>query len=183
MAQQGPSRPLRPIAPRMAPDPPAPGPPADEGKIKRASAACGECKRRRTKCSADTTGSPCTECALHGRECVIDEFADKRRKVAAKRAQEDLKYYRGFVEELLEAIQIGHRESVEAIIDVIRSGASHEQIRTVISNSLGRDMKAGKRKAADLDGSIVTARSTPDGTMSSQTPDGVASGRTPDGWT
>ncbi|KKK19534.1 hypothetical protein ARAM_006861 [Aspergillus rambellii] len=133
MADQGPPRPnFRPIAPRLVPDPPAQKN-SDDGRTKRASTACAECKRRRTKCSADNTGTPCTECALHNRECIIDEFADKRRKVAAKRAQEDLKYFRGFLEQLLEAIRYGDRTNVEILIEAIRTGASHEEIHSVIS--------------------------------------------------
>ncbi|KAB8075762.1 hypothetical protein BDV29DRAFT_155415 [Aspergillus leporis] len=144
MAQQGSSRPFRPIAPRTLPDPlppPTGGGGPEEGKIRRASAACTECKRRRTKCSADTTGSPCAECALHGRDCVIDEFADKRRKVAARRAQEELRYYRGFVEQLLKAIRFGEGTDVDVIVAAIRSGASHDEIRAVVRDSLGRDAK------------------------------------------
>lgn len=54
MAQQGSTRPFRPIAPRTLPGPlpPPPAPPGggvEEVKIRRASAACTECKRRRTK--------------------------------------------------------------------------------------------------------------------------------------
>ncbi|KAI2879729.1 hypothetical protein CBS13152_9230 [Aspergillus niger] len=86
-------------------------------------------------CSADTTGTPCAECALHDRECVIDEFADKRRKVAAKRAQEDLKYYRGFVEQLLEALRSSDCATIDGILDVIRSGATHDEIRAVLARS------------------------------------------------
>ncbi|KJK63616.1 hypothetical protein P875_00064916 [Aspergillus parasiticus SU-1] len=92
-------------------------------------------------CSADTTGPPCTECALHRRDCVIDEFADKRRKVAARRAQEELRYYRGFVEQLLKAIRHGEGTDVEAIVAVIRSGASHDEIRAVVRGFLKRDAK------------------------------------------
>ncbi|GJP95745.1 transcriptional regulator family: Fungal Specific TF [Aspergillus niger] len=135
MAQQGSGKPFRPIAPRRIPEPPTPAAAPEEGKIKRASTACGECKRRRTKCSADTTGTPCAECALHDRECVIDEFADKRRKVAAKRAQEDLKYYRGFVEQLLEALRSSDCATIDGILDVIRSGATHDEIRAVLARS------------------------------------------------
>ncbi|KAF7593934.1 hypothetical protein BBP40_010441 [Aspergillus hancockii] len=144
MAQQGSSRPFRPIAPRALPDPlpsPSGGGAPEEVKIRRASAACTECKRRRTKCSADTTAPPCTECALHGRECVINEFADKRRKIAARRAQEEVKYYRVFVDQLLEAIRLGDGPEVDAILAVIRSGASHNEIRAVVRNALGRDAK------------------------------------------
>lgn len=53
MAHQSSSRPLRPLAPRtasggLAPANPDPSP-NEEHKVKRASMACAECKRRRTK--------------------------------------------------------------------------------------------------------------------------------------
>ncbi|PLB55375.1 hypothetical protein P170DRAFT_470794 [Aspergillus steynii IBT 23096] len=167
MAQQGPSRPLRPIAPRSFPDPPTPGPPPEEGKIKRASMACTECKRRRTKCNAaETAGSPCSECALHGRECIVDEFADKRRKISAKRTEESLKFYRGFVEELLEAIRSGDGPSIESIVNIIRSGASHKEIHSVITQILSQKPRE--------DGDLLDFRknATPDGKMPDMTPDG-----------
>ncbi|KAE8155393.1 hypothetical protein BDV40DRAFT_283838 [Aspergillus tamarii] len=173
MAQQGSSRPFRPIAPRTLPDPlpPPPAPPGrgvEEVKIRRASAACTECKRRRTKCSADTTGPPCAECALHGRDCVIDEFADKRRKVAARRAQEELRYYRGFVEQLLKAIRHGEGTDVEAIVAVIRSGASHDEIRAVVRGLLKRDTKGEE----DMPDSVGQGTETDD----------TSKGLTPEGW-
>ncbi|KAE8144106.1 hypothetical protein BDV25DRAFT_167645 [Aspergillus avenaceus] len=169
MAHQGSSRSFRPIAPRAVPDPPPPTPgggPPEEVKIKRASAACTECKRRRTKCSADTTGAPCAECALHGRECVVDEYADKRRKVAARRAQEELRYYRGFVEQLLKAIRYGDRPNVDAIVNIIRSGATLEEIRLAVRESLKKDLTVDEDLPDALGQGIesdeVTKDSTPD---------------------
>ncbi|PLN77210.1 hypothetical protein BDW42DRAFT_6832 [Aspergillus taichungensis] len=168
MAQQGSSRPFRPIAPRAVAESPMPGPPIEEpnNKIKRASTACAECKRRRTKCSADTTGTPCTECALHNRECIIDEFADKRRKVAARRAHEDLKYYRGFLEQLLTAIRYCNQSTVDSIIDLIRSGASEEEIQNTVSQLASERLK----EQGPLSASHPTRV---DGDASSVTPDGI----------
>ncbi|GKZ37299.1 hypothetical protein AbraIFM66950_008785 [Aspergillus brasiliensis] len=179
MAQQGSGKPFRPIAPRRIPEPPTPAAAPEEGKIKRASTACGECKRRRTKvktplplpslarlCSADTTGTPCAECALHDRECVIDEFADKRRKVAAKRAQEDLKYYRGFVEQLLEALRYSDHATIDGILDVIRSGATHDEIRAVLARSAPKDginIPDGVDSVATDGNNSPPANSKPDG--------------------
>ncbi|KAA8644465.1 Zn(II)2Cys6 transcription factor domain-containing protein [Aspergillus tanneri] len=129
--------------------------------------ACTECKRRRTKCNAaDTAGSACSECALHGRECIVDEFADKRRKIAAKRTEETLKYYRGFVDELLEAIRTGDSASIEMMVDVIRSGASHKEIHSVITRILNQNPTDDK-KPADA---VNNART--DGKMPDMPPDG-----------
>ena len=66
---------------------------------------------------------------------MIDEFADKRRKVAAKRTQEDLKYYRGFLEELIGALRFGDDLTVDGIVDTIRSGATYDEIRAFLARS------------------------------------------------
>ncbi|KAL1847944.1 hypothetical protein Plec18167_004909 [Paecilomyces lecythidis] len=136
MPQQG-ARPLRALAPRttLTPESATPGPATEESRIKRASTACKECKRRRTKCS---TGNPCTECAAHDRECVYDESADKRRKVAAKRAQEQLEYYKGLLERLLDSIRYCERAEIDQIIAVIRGGASLNDISAVVEQNLAR---------------------------------------------
>jgi len=141
MAQQGhtgSNRLRRALAPRVAstPESLAPGSgAAEEIKTKRASTACKECKRRRTRCS---TGNPCAECAAHGRECVYDELADKRRKVAAKRTQEELDYYRGFLERLLDSIRYCEPGHIDQIINVIRGGASLDEILSVVEQSLNQ---------------------------------------------
>ncbi|KAJ9244928.1 transcriptional regulator family: Fungal Specific TF [Paecilomyces variotii] len=149
MPQQG-ARPLRALAPRttLTPESGTPGPATEESKIKRASTACKECKRRRTKCS---TGNPCTECAAHDRECVYDESADKRRKVAAKRAQEQLDYYRGLLERLLESIRYCERAEVDHIVAVIRGGASLDDISAVIEQSLVRRKHTDEERDQDYE--------------------------------
>ncbi|GIK07027.1 hypothetical protein Aspvir_002680 [Aspergillus viridinutans] len=98
--------------------------------------------------SANSTGVPCSECTLHGRDCIIDEYADKRRKVVRDRAQEELAYYREFVQQLLAAIRHGKRTDVDAIINVIRSGASLEKIHLIVAQSLSH--------TNDVDGLEIT---------------------------
>ncbi|RHZ57914.1 Zn(II)2Cys6 transcription factor domain-containing protein [Aspergillus thermomutatus] len=169
MSHQGPPRPFRHIAPRTLLDTPTARPVAEESKIRRASTACAECKRRRTKCSAKLTGAPCSVCALHHRDCIIDKDADKRRKVAQKRLEEDLTYYREFVEQLLEALRHGKRACIDAIINVIRSGATLEEIRLVVAQSLGHtnEVDGLENTVPDLkqpDG--VSVKSSPDAGLS-----------------
>ncbi|KAL4874781.1 hypothetical protein BJY04DRAFT_174641 [Aspergillus karnatakaensis] len=91
MADQLPRHNFRLIAPRTGTEPPTASRSPDENKTKRATTACGECKHRRTKCFTEEPGGPCTECKFHNRECIIDEMADKRRKVAARETEENLK--------------------------------------------------------------------------------------------
>jgi hypothetical protein len=129
----------RPLAPKIGSEPPAQSRGLEDNRNKRSSTACSECKQRRIKCSVDGTGPPCTECALHGRECIFDEKQDKRRKVAReqivedlKRTQNDLKNARGYLEYLIDAIRYSNRDDVYALVDAIRSGASDEQIPDLI---------------------------------------------------
>ncbi|RJE26454.1 hypothetical protein PHISCL_01164, partial [Aspergillus sclerotialis] len=125
MVHVEPSKPYRPIRPRTSVPDGSSTHNTEDGKLKRASIACTECKRRRVRCS---DGIPCTECSIHDRNCVYNELADKRRKIAAKHAQEELQYYRGFVEQLLRAIRHGEQNHVDEIIGIIRAGAAEDEI-------------------------------------------------------
>ncbi|KAL4869523.1 hypothetical protein BDV12DRAFT_82525 [Aspergillus spectabilis] len=91
MADQLPRHNFRRLAPRIGTEAPTTSRSPEDARTKRASAACGECKHRRTKCVVDASGGPCTECAFHKRQCIIDEMADKRRKIAAKETEELLR--------------------------------------------------------------------------------------------
>ncbi|OKL55654.1 hypothetical protein UA08_08982 [Talaromyces atroroseus] len=98
---------------------------AEEGKTKRASMACLECKKRRTKCS---TGRPCSECATHERECIYDETADKRRKehvMSTKNqlqaTEEVLGFYHKFLEDLLESLRLGSKGQLHELVEVVQS--------------------------------------------------------------
>ncbi|KAF4155107.1 hypothetical protein CNMCM8927_009073 [Aspergillus lentulus] len=118
------------------------------------------------KCSANSTGAPCSECALHGRDCIIDEYADKRRKVARDRVQEELAYYREFVQQLLAAIRHGKRTDVDAIIHVIRSGASLEKIHLIVAQSLSHT-----NEADGLEITIPVLTKEPDTVSGNSSPD------------
>ncbi|KAL4979788.1 hypothetical protein BDW66DRAFT_96241 [Aspergillus desertorum] len=139
---------LRPLAPK-GPDtearPMSRSP--EETRTKRASTACSECKLRRTKCTVADSGGPCTECALHNRECIIDELADRRRKIAAKETEENLKrtqmelqatrteleYYRSYVDYLLTSIRSCQEGELSKIVKVIRRGSTDEEILSYLS--------------------------------------------------
>ncbi|KAL2854445.1 hypothetical protein BJY01DRAFT_243583 [Aspergillus pseudoustus] len=130
----------RALAPKVGGDPPAPNRVSEDNRNKRSSTACSECKQRRIKCRVDGSGPPCTECALHGRECIFDERQDKRRKVAReqiiedlKRTQDELTYARGYLEYLLEAIRNGAPQDVYELVNAIRGGVADEQIPALIS--------------------------------------------------
>ncbi|EED23426.1 C6 transcription factor SndA, putative [Talaromyces stipitatus ATCC 10500] len=156
------------IAPRHVDvqKPPTPqSPNADEGKTKRASMACLECKKRRTKCS---TGNPCTECHNHQRECVYDINADKRRKehvISTKQqlenTEEALRYYRTFLEDILASMRLGSRSHVEQLVQVVQNTvrnpdpddrSGYTTIRETIFSILSEFEDAeGSEEASDVD--------------------------------
>ncbi|KAJ5792382.1 uncharacterized protein N7503_008360 [Penicillium pulvis] len=153
------ARPFRPIAPRtltsadgvgVGQQPPN-GAPSDEGRMKRASTACKECQRRRTRCS----GVPCSECVGHpDRECVFDELSDRRRKATAKKTQEELTSLRDFLDQLLEAFRSNDGAAVQHLINRIRAGASHEEIRRIVLHIHAQTAGSSSRPN-DMDPNII----------------------------
>ncbi|KAJ5584329.1 uncharacterized protein N7459_004129 [Penicillium hispanicum] len=101
---------------------------SEDGRMKRASTACKECQKRRTRCSGD----PCTECQAHQRNCVFDELSDRRRKASAKKTQEELNSLRDFVDQLLAVFRGSDNRAVQHLINTIRAGASQDDIRILL---------------------------------------------------
>lgn len=144
-------------------------PNADEGKTKRASMACLECKKRRTKCS---TGNPCTECANHGRDCIYDVNADKRRKehvLSTKQqlenTEDNLRFYHSFMEDILASIRVGDKYQVDQLVQVIQNSvrnpdpenkSGYNQIKESIISILGEFEDAeGSDETSDVDQSMT----------------------------
>lgn len=81
---------------------------------------------------------PCSECAAHNRECIFDENADKRRKVYTKMTRDQLEYYRGFLERLVQSIRSADPQQLETLIGVIRQeSSSYDDIAVIVSEILG----------------------------------------------
>ncbi|OJJ45381.1 hypothetical protein ASPZODRAFT_153041 [Penicilliopsis zonata CBS 506.65] len=85
---------------------------------------------------ACTGGNPCSECSLHGRECIFNESGDRRRKLSAKRVASELEWYIQFVDQLLKTIREGNQTTVDLVVDSIRSGTSVEDLKTLLNNYL-----------------------------------------------
>ncbi|KAJ5982110.1 hypothetical protein N7451_012210 [Penicillium sp. IBT 35674x] len=133
---------FRPIQPHL----PNTKPPADEPSredlvqdhsIRRLSAACRECQRRRTKCSSE---NPCLECTKRGSICIFDMSSDKRRKGYARKLEEELDHCQNFLNDLLRAIRDSDNNSVQHIINTVRLGSSTHEIRFEVNKVLmGKD--------------------------------------------
>ncbi|BDD60450.1 hypothetical protein MAP00_005578 [Monascus purpureus] len=115
---------------------------------KRVSTACLACKKSKRKCSGVP---PCDNCRAFNRVCIFDESLDQRRRVAAKRTVDELNYHRNLLNDLFKVIRSADESQALRLLDLIRSEASSEQIRSYIDDTLtameGTDK--GTRDAVD----------------------------------
>jgi hypothetical protein len=72
---------------------------------------------------------------------VYNELTDKRRKTAAKLAEQASQYYRDFLELLLDLLRTGDEGSVQGLVGIIRGGASHGEILAVIGLNTERGLR------------------------------------------
>ena len=101
----------------------------EDSRMKRASNACKECQKRRTRC----TGPPkCSECDTHDRECTFDEQADRRRRVNARRTEEELASLTEFTEQLVGVLRYSNDADIQHLLNVVRSSNSRDEIQGVL---------------------------------------------------
>lgn len=100
---------------------------------KRVSTACLACKKSKRKCSGVP---PCDNCRAFNRVCIFDESLDQRRRVAAKRTVDELNYHRNLLNDLFKVIRSADESQALRLLDLIRSEASSEQIRSYIDDTL-----------------------------------------------
>ncbi|OJK02684.1 hypothetical protein ASPACDRAFT_39997 [Aspergillus aculeatus ATCC 16872] len=125
----------RPIAPKAAKEDEARDPPPvpESGKTRRASTACYECQRLRTRCTIKDTGIPCTQCRVHGRSCEVNESKDKRRKAEQKRTEELLRVYKSLINGLMEIIRIGDGELTREVLSRMRQPTGLIELQDLLS--------------------------------------------------
>ncbi|KAE8371199.1 hypothetical protein BDV26DRAFT_276605 [Aspergillus bertholletiae] len=99
----------------------------------RSSTACTECRRRRKKCNGYT---PCEQCTLYDRECVIDLLSDKRKKMYPRALEQELQYYRTFLHQLYQVICECDYADVEQLVSLIRKGGTKEGIKNAVEGYL-----------------------------------------------
>ncbi|KAF3025328.1 hypothetical protein E8E15_008436 [Penicillium rubens] len=101
------------------------------------------------------TGPPhCTECSTHGRECIFDEAADRRRKASAKRIQDQLDHFRSFVDDLIGLIRDSDGPTVQLIVNTIRSGATPGEVRDILTRLLEDDNPSDFRNPGVRDSNL-----------------------------
>ncbi|GAT26775.1 C6 transcription factor [Aspergillus luchuensis] len=85
------------------------------------------------RASLPTNGRPppCKACQNTG-GCIFDETLDLRRKVAARRTQGELEYYRGLLYSLLETLRSSDEEKARQMLEKIRGNAQLNDLVSVI---------------------------------------------------
>ncbi|OJJ76189.1 hypothetical protein ASPBRDRAFT_192355 [Aspergillus brasiliensis CBS 101740] len=98
-------------------------------KSRKNSTACLPCKQAKRKCSGRPP--PCKACQNTG-GCIFDETLDLRRKVAARRTQGELEYYRGLLYSLLETLRSSDEDKARQMLEKIRGNAQLNDLVSVI---------------------------------------------------
>jgi hypothetical protein len=101
----------------------------------RTSAACGACKKRKTKCSGGRP--PCQLCQSLRTECVIDLTLDMRRRTALHRTVDESKSYQDALSKLIEWIRDGSSPRFETLLEYARGGASNQDIIDAVQHPHG----------------------------------------------
>ncbi|KAH0848834.1 hypothetical protein AYO21_08279 [Fonsecaea monophora] len=143
-------------------------PPRKKPSSARISAACEACKKRKTKCTGGP--APCQLCETLGTECVIDLSLDMRRRAAFQRTLDESRTYQDALNSLLDGIREGPSPRLEAIFELIRSGASNQEITNNLYHYAHRneDEDGDDIMSSHIEGSesLVDARKSPADTSS-----------------
>lgn len=100
----------------------------------RISAACQECKKRKTKCTGGPP--PCQLCKIRSTNCVTDVSQDMRRREGLQRVQEESQFYRDTLNGILDCIREGSVNQLDYLLGYIRCGTTIQDISDVIHHDL-----------------------------------------------
>ncbi|KAH1312232.1 hypothetical protein KXX16_005012 [Aspergillus fumigatus] len=101
------------------------------------SLSCSACRLRKTKCLG---GPPCGNCVKHKTECRREEDKDGRRQTSLKRKLIELEKDRRLLVRLLETIRDEEDVKVTQLLNLIRSNASHDEIRPSVAGGRQRSI-------------------------------------------
>ena len=96
-----------------------------------------------------TDHSTCNLSSEHNHESSDHEATNTQ---TDGRTPEELEYYRAFLDQLLGVVRDGNPATVERVLSVIRSGASHQEISAAMSEALevnGQPNGEGHRETRD----------------------------------
>ncbi|KAL6234135.1 hypothetical protein BDW75DRAFT_231358 [Aspergillus navahoensis] len=106
-------------------------------RVKKASLACTECRKRKSKAMLSCVGlpPPCERCRRQKTECILDEESDRRRRGVLERRLDALEQDRTLLVRLVDCIRDGSQEEATRVLNYIRSDASLDDIRRFLAQS------------------------------------------------
>ncbi|RDW90603.1 putative Zn(II)2Cys6 transcription factor [Aspergillus mulundensis] len=107
-------------------------------RVKKASLACTECRKRKSKATrllCVGLPPPCERCRRLNTECILDEESDRRRRGVLERRLDALEQDRTLLVRLVDSIRDGSQEEASRVLSYIRSDASLDDIRHYLSQS------------------------------------------------
>ncbi|KAL4987083.1 hypothetical protein BDW68DRAFT_188302 [Aspergillus falconensis] len=106
-------------------------------RVKKASLACTECRKRKSKAMLSCVGlpPPCERCRRQKTECILDEESDRRRRGVLERRLDALEQDRTLLVRLVDCIRHGSQEEASRVLNYIRSDASLDDIRQFLAQS------------------------------------------------
>ncbi|PYH71025.1 fungal specific transcription factor domain-containing protein [Aspergillus vadensis CBS 113365] len=103
-------------------------PNASVPRLRKASAACRECKRSKARCQIRDGASQCCRCTERRLSCVFDLEEDKRRKLAHKRKIVKLEEKRDDLLQLVEALQNSSDSKAIRVLNLMRKAYADPNI-------------------------------------------------------
>ncbi|KAL4975853.1 hypothetical protein BDW66DRAFT_160124 [Aspergillus desertorum] len=106
-------------------------------RVKKASLACTECRKRKSKAMLSCIGlpPPCERCRRQKIECILDEESDRRRRGVLERRLDALEQDRTLLVRLVNCIRDGSQEEASRVLNYTRSDASLDDIRQFLAQS------------------------------------------------
>lgn len=78
----------------------------------------------------------CSSCTELGHQCIFDKTLDQRRRVAAKRTSDELKYYRSLFNDLVKIVRKKDQSDALKLLAFIQLDKTPNDIRTYLDSML-----------------------------------------------
>ncbi|PYH41008.1 Zn(II)2Cys6 transcription factor domain-containing protein [Aspergillus saccharolyticus JOP 1030-1] len=132
---------------------PSLGPKVSAVRVRKASAACGECKRLKTKCIFRDKAAACENCTKRHLSCTLDLDRDMRRKSAYKKRIEELTEERDTLLQLFQTLQDSSDANSTTLLKMIRSKSSLSNIQLYLST---KHQQQRSKSAETVDSSQIS---------------------------
>jgi len=102
-------------------------------KCRKASYACLACKERKSRCDQ---GSPCKVCQIHHSNCVYDEAADQRRKIARQKLIDEFSRQRHLLTSIVAVMRSTEPAHLVHLLEIVRSNTPLKEVSSYLEREL-----------------------------------------------